>query len=160
MALRTKRATLIILRTFSKFYSLAGVRIGYAIADPRVVEALHKMRQPFNVNRIAQAAASAALKCRDDLKWFIDETIRERERMREEILKLGCGCPPSQTNFLFVIPKGQSGDLCKKLEAQGVIVRPMAPFGAPENTFRVNTGTPDENDRFLEAFKNTLEKNR
>jgi histidinol-phosphate aminotransferase len=154
--LRRRRENLVILRTFSKFYSLAGVRIGYGIADPRVVDILNKMRQPFNVNRLAQAAASAALDCRSELKPLIDETIRERDGMREELLSLGCACPPSQTNFLFVIPKDYSGDVCRRLEDHGIIVRPMAPFGAPDNAFRVNMGTPAENTRFLDAFKSVF----
>ncbi len=156
LELRKKHENLIVFRTFSKYYSLAGPRIGYAIADPRVVDILHKIRQPFNVNRLAQAAAEAALDCSDDLRPFVEETIREREMMRKELESLGCACPPTQTNFLFVIPKDYSGDVCQRLESQGIIVRPMAPFGAPENTFRVNTGTPEENRRFIDAFKSIV----
>jgi len=153
LELRKKHENLIVFRTFSKYYSLAGPRIGYAIADPRVVDILHKIRQPFNVNRLAQAAAEAALDCSEELKPFVEETIREREIMRTELQELGCECPPTQTNFVFVIPKGYSGDVCGRLESRGIIVRPMAQFGAPENTFRVNTGTPEENRRFIDAFK-------
>jgi histidinol-phosphate aminotransferase len=156
LTLRRNHPNLIVLRTFSKFYSLAGIRVGYAVADRQVVDILHKARQPFNVHRLAQAAALAALHCTEELKWIIDETIRERERLREAILKLDCECPPTQTNFLFVIPKRHSGDICKALEVEGVIVRPMVHFGAPENSFRVNTGTPEENDRFLEALGTLL----
>ncbi|UCG50614.1 MAG: histidinol-phosphate transaminase, partial [Candidatus Latescibacterota bacterium] len=123
-SLRKKRNTIISLRTFSKTFSLAGLRIGYAIADKEVVEILNKMRQPFNVNRLAQAAALAALECRDELSGYIDETIRERERIRNEIISLGCECPSSQTNFLFVIPKPGAENVCRHLEDLGIIVRP------------------------------------
>lgn len=158
LALRAKRESVIALRTFSKVYSLAGLRIGYAIADPRVVEILKKMMQPFSVNRLAQAAAVAALDCRGDLAGYVRETIREREKMREELTRMGCECPPSQTNFLFVIVKGFQGDICGGLENFGVIVRPMGQFGGRSDTFRVNTGTPEENGRFLDALKTVLKK--
>jgi histidinol-phosphate aminotransferase len=157
MSLRKKHENLVVLRTFSKFYSLAGIRLGYAVADPRVVDILHKMRQPFNVNRLAQAAASAALDCSEDLTGFVDETVAERDAMRKRLLELGCEVPPSQTNFLFVVPpKSYSGDLCGQLEMQGVIVRPQPLPGLPPNVFRVNTGTPEENRRFLDAFAELL----
>ncbi|MEE9269275.1 MAG: histidinol-phosphate transaminase [Candidatus Krumholzibacteria bacterium] len=160
LELRKRHENLVILRTFSKFYSLAGMRVGYAVADRRVAGILHKMRQPFNVNRLAQAAAVAAIDCRDELRPVIDEIIREREAVREAILALGCTCPPSQTNFLFVIPEDFAGDVCGRLEEQGIIIRPMAPFGGPDNSFRVNMGTPEENKRFLSAFRALVSQTR
>jgi histidinol-phosphate aminotransferase len=156
LALRRKWESIVSLRTFSKVYSLAGLRIGYAVADPRVIESLNKMRQPFNVNRLAQAAALAALECREETAAYVDETIRERERMRRALLDIGCRCPESQTNFLFVSVTGVSGDICKGLEDLGVIVRPMAQFGDAGNSFRVNTGTPQENDRFIDGLRKVL----
>jgi histidinol-phosphate aminotransferase len=154
--LREKREGVVSLRTFSKVYSLAGLRIGYAVADRRVVETLNKMRQPFNVNRLAQAAAVAALACREETAEYVRETIKERERMRRAMLELGCECPASQTNFLFVVVKGFTGDICRGLEDLGVIVRPTGQFGGHADSFRVNTGTPEENDRFLEALRTVL----
>jgi len=156
MALRKNHENIVILRTFSKCHSLAGIRIGYAVADPRVVAALHSLRQPFNVNRLAQAAALAAIDCREELNAFINETISELSRMREELLAMGCTCPPSQTNFLFVVPDERSEKVYHRLEAEGIIVRPKPGFGAPKNSFRVNTGTPAENDRFLAAVRKIL----
>ncbi len=156
LLLRGTRPTVVSLRTFSKVYSLAGVRIGYAVADRRIVESLNKMRQPFNVNRLAQAAALAALECRGEIGQFIVETRREREKIRNAMLAMGCECPPSQTNFVFVVAKGFSGNICGRLEDFGVIVRPMSQSGGPPNSFRVNTGTPEENDRFLAALRSVL----
>ena len=158
MALLRKRNGVVSLRTFSKLYSLAGLRIGYAIADERVVEILNKMRQPFNVNCLAQAAAVAALECRADLQGQIEETIRERQRVRNGLIEMGCRCPDSQTNFLFVMADGPSEDICARLENLGVIVRPTAQFGGLPDTFRVNMGTPEENDRFLESLRSILKK--
>jgi histidinol-phosphate aminotransferase len=155
-ALRKKREGIVSLRTFSKVYSLAGLRIGYAVADPRVVEILNKMRQPFNVNRLAQAAAMAALECRGELAGYLKETIEERENMRRAMLEMGCECPPSQTNFIFVVVKDFTGDICGGLEDLGVIVRPMGQFGGHSNCFRVNTGTREENKRFLDGLRRVL----
>jgi histidinol-phosphate aminotransferase len=154
--LRKKYPNIISLRTFSKVYSLAGLRIGYAIADKKVVGILNKMRQPFNVNRLAQVAAEAALRCRDELAEYTAENARERERVRGELLALGCDCPPTQTNFVFVIVNGYEGNVCGELENFGIIVRPMGQFGGAGNSFRVNMGTPEENNRFLAGFKKVL----
>ena len=85
-----------------------------------------------------------------------NEAQDELRVMRREIVDLGCECPKSQTNFLFVVPKHYTGDVCGELEAQGIIVRPMPPAGGASNTFRVNTGTPVENRRFLDALKGIL----
>lgn len=155
--LRNRYENLIVLRTFSKFYSLAGVRVGYAIADPRVTDILNRVRQPFNVNRLAQSAGVAAMDCREELAPIVAETVRERSSMREAMLKLGCTCPPTQTNFLFVVMDRDADEVCQALEGEGIIVRPMAGWGAP-NAFRVNTGTPDENRRFVETFQAILTK--
>lgn len=156
IALRKKRNTIIILRTFSKFYSLAGVRVGYAIADPGVVSALHRVRQPFNVSRVAQVAALASLECAEELRPMVDETIVERNRVRIEALKLGMTCPPSQTNFVFVDLGDSTLDLYDALYESGVIVRRMGQFGSSKNTYRVSIGTPEENDALIAALRKAL----
>ena len=152
-ALRAEYPNLIVFRTFSKYFSLAGVRIGYAIAHPSIVASLHKLRQPFNVNRLAQAAAIAALGVSDTLRPYVEETIRERRRLREAVLALGWECPPSQTNFVFAVPTGFDGNVTGLLEEQGIIVRPMPAVPGSPHPFRVNTGTVEENDRFIDAIK-------
>jgi histidinol-phosphate aminotransferase len=156
MKLRKSRNTLIILRTFSKFYSLAGVRVGYAIADPAVIKTLHQIRQPFNVNLLAQAAGTAALEVMDELKPLAEETIKERARVREEMLKLGLLCPESQANFVFVDMGDNTTNLFKELYDRGVVVRPMGQFGASKNTYRISIGTPEENNRMIKAARDVL----
>ena len=151
--LRKKRNTIIILRTFSKFYSLAAIRIGYAIADPEVVMALHRVRQPFNVNRIAQVAGLAALECMDELRPMAQETIAERERVRQVALELGMACPPSQANFVFVDLGESTLDLYQALYEHEVIVRRMGQFGSSKNTYRISIGTKEENDRLIAAMR-------
>jgi histidinol-phosphate aminotransferase len=156
MGLHRKRQTLILLRTFSKFQSLAGLRVGYAIADPGVVKALHQIRQPFNVNVLAQAAARAALEVIEELKPLVQETIEERARVREAMLALGFVCPPSQANFVFVDLGDRELDLFEALYAEGVVVRRMGQFGASKNSYRISIGTVEENDRLIRAARKVM----
>jgi histidinol-phosphate aminotransferase len=86
----------------------------------------------------------------------IAETQREREMLREAILKVGWECPPSQTNFLYVMPQNFPGDVCEPLLKRGIIIRDMASFGAEKNTFRLTIGLPEENRRFLDALDDVL----
>jgi histidinol-phosphate aminotransferase len=153
LALRARRNTVIALRTFSKFHSIAGIRVGYALADPAVVDALHKARQPFNVNRLAQAAGLAALSCIEELRPMAQETIRERERLRAELRRLGLVCPQSQTNFVFVDLLDSDVDLFAELADRGVIVRRMGQFGSSTNSYRISVGTPEENDKLIAALQ-------
>ena len=156
MSLRNKRKTIVVLRTFSKFYSLAGVRVGYAVADPEVVKALHQIRQPFNVNVVAQAAALGALEVMDELKPLARETIAERERVRQAMLDLGLECPPSQTNFVFVDLGDSPIDLFAALYEEGVVIRRMGQFGASKNSYRMSMGTIEENDQLIAAARKAM----
>ena len=156
MSLHKGRNTIVVLRTFSKFYSLAGARVGYAIADPGVVKALHQIRQPFNVNVLAQAAGVAALDIMEELKPLARETIEERRRVRAVMLELGLVCPPSQTNFVFVDLGERGVDLFAALYEEGVVVRRMAQFGASQNSYRISIGKVEENDRLIEAMRKVL----
>jgi len=151
-----KRPNIIILRTFSKLFSLSGCRIGYSISHPDLVTCLHKVRQPFNVNRIAQAAARAALKYSDSLGDRLDENREQLNYLRDRLLNMGFVVPPSQTNFLLIIPTKPVGDIVEKLMDRGIIVRPMKPFGLGEESFRVTVGTPEENENFLKAIGDLL----
>lgn len=147
---------IVILRTFSKVHSLSGVRVGYAMAQAGLVTILHMVRQPFNVNRLAQAAARAALKYADDLSDRIDENNSERTRIAEAMRKLDLTVPDSQTNFLLAIPQGPDKDIVDRLMDHGIIVRSGAPWGLGAESFRVSIGTPDENNRFLEGLHEVL----
>jgi histidinol-phosphate aminotransferase len=137
---------------------LAAVRIGYAIADPEVIMALHRVRQPFNVSRVAQVAGLAALECMKELRPMAQETINERDRVRKTALELGMECPPSQANFVFVDLGESKLDLYKALYEFGVIVRRMGQFGSSKNTYRISIGTKEENDKLIEAMKQVYGK--
>jgi len=158
LALRKTRNTIITLRTFSKFYAMAGVRLGYAIADPVVVDTLHRVRQPFNVSLIAQYAGLAAIEVAGELAPARAETIEERSRVRAALLELGIACPESQANFVFADLGDSELDLHGELVAHSVIVRRMGQFGSARNTYRISIGTREENDRLLEAMHNVMSR--
>ena len=121
-----------------------------------MIKALHQIRQPFNVNVVAQAAGVAALDVMEELKPLARETIEERQRVREVMLELGLVCPPSQTNFVFVDLGERTVDLFETLYDEGVVVRRMAQFGASQNSYRISIGTVEENDRLIEATRKVL----
>ena len=156
LALLRRRDGLIVLRTFSKFFAVAGIRVGYALAHPAVIDTLHRVRQPFNVSRLAQAAGLAALGCAPDLKRFAAETIAERARVRDALLALGLVCPPSQANFVFTDLGDSDVDLFHELARRGVVVRRLGQFGAARAMYRITVGTPAENDRLLEALRDVV----
>jgi histidinol-phosphate aminotransferase len=145
---------LIITRTFSKAYGLAGLRVGYAVAHPEVADLLNRVRQPFNVSGIAQAAAVAAL---GDVA-FVE---RSRELNRRGLQQITAGLDklqrsyiPSYGNFL-TFHAGPAGRVYQKLLEQGVIVRPIGGYGMPEH-LRVSIGLESENERFLRALQTAL----
>ena len=147
---------LIIFRTFSKIHSLSGLRVGYSISHPDLVTCLHMVRQPFNVNRVAQAAARAALRYFDKTKERIDENRDQMKLVRDGLVDLGFGVPPSQTNFLLALPPKGAGDLVEELMNRGIIVRDMSPFGLV-GAMRISIGTPQENERFLGAIRELMQ---
>jgi histidinol-phosphate aminotransferase len=145
---------LIVTRTFSKVYGLAGLRVGYAVAAPGVADLLNRVRQPFNVNNLALAAATAAL----DDHIFVAESFDLNRRGMEQIVaglkRLGLVHIPSHGNFVtFAI--GDGAAVNRKLLQQGVIVRPIGGYGLP-NHLRVTIGLETENARFLDALEKSL----
>jgi histidinol-phosphate aminotransferase len=145
---------LLITRTFSKIYGLAGLRVGYAVAAAEVADLLNRVRQPFNVNNLAIAAARAAL----DDHLFIAESYELNRRGMEQIVgglkRLGLEHIPSHGNFVtFAVADGAA--INQKLLRQGVIVRPIGGYGLP-NHLRVTIGRETENLRFLEALEKSL----
>jgi histidinol-phosphate aminotransferase len=144
-----------VLRTFSKAASLAGLRVGYGIADPDCVALLNRIRQPFNVNSLAQVAALAALE--DDA--HVLECLRMIEAGRaflyEEFNAMGLKYAPSRANFILVDAGRSATEVFQWLLKEGVIVRPMTSFGM-ESALRVTIGTPQENRRFVKALKKVL----
>ena len=146
---------LIVTRTFSKAYGLAGLRIGYALSHPDVAGLLNRVRQPFNVNSVAQAAALAAL---DDVEHLQHCITHNREGMAQLVAgfeALGLSYIESVGNFVTVNTGRSGADVYEALLQQGVIVRPVANYGLPEY-LRVTVGRADENARFLNALEQVL----
>jgi histidinol-phosphate aminotransferase len=145
-----------VVRTFSKAYGLAGLRVGYAVMPQRLAELLNRIRQPFNVNSIAQAAALAAMDDEDFVVRSLEHNAAEMARISKAVEKMGFTVTPSFTNFVLIDLAGLDGrEVYDRLLEKGVIVRPMAPYGLP-GTIRVTPGLADENDMFLEALKEVV----
>jgi histidinol-phosphate aminotransferase len=149
------RKNLILLRTFSKIYGLAGVRLGYGIANSELISELEKVRQPFNVNAIAQAGALAALDDTAHPEKTRRITARGLRLYGRAFRKLGLEFVPSSANFILV-RVGEGQQVFEELQKQGVIVRPMAGYQLPE-WIRISIGTPKQNQRCLEALQRVLE---
>ena len=150
---REDRAVL-TLRTFSKAYGLAGLRIGYGIAHPEIVAMMNQVREPFNVNAAAQWAATAAVDDTEHLRRSIEVNLQGLALLAEGLAALGVEWVPSQANFILV-RTGQVGRVYEELLRRGVIVRPVGPE-FPEHV-RVTVGTPDENRKFLDGLSRILD---
>ena len=144
-----------VLRTFSKAASLAGLRVGYGVADPDCVALLNRIRQPFNVNSIAQVAALAALEDDSHILECLRMIEAGRHFLCDEFKAMGLKYAPSRANFILVDVGRSAGDVFQWLLKEGVIVRPMTSFGM-ESALRVTIGTPQENRRFVKALKKVL----
>lgn len=143
-----------VLRTFSKAYGLAGLRIGYAIAPPEGVALLNRVRQPFNVNAMAQAAALAALEDDAFVVRTRQMTLDGLAYLAGEFGRMGLPFVPSSANFVLV-KTGRGREVCAALQARKVIVRPVDPYGLPDHV-RVTVGTQAENEAFVAALQDVL----
>lgn len=146
---------ILTLRTFSKVYGLAGLRIGYGIGHPTLVAEMNKLRTPFNVTSVGQAAALAALDDTDHVRRSVEMNRAERRRLFDELRILGLSPVPSETNFLFIPIGPHAKSLCDELLLEGVIVRPMGWMGFPE-AIRISVGNPAENTKLLLALATAL----
>ncbi|MDI3548024.1 MAG: histidinol-phosphate aminotransferase [Halanaerobiales bacterium] len=142
---------IIVLRTFSKAYGLAGLRLGYAIARPEIIEVLSKARDPFNVNHLAERAGRAALRDTEFLKRTIENNERGKEYLYAELSKRGIYYVPTEANFILVKIDLDCMEVFKKLMEMGVIVRPGKPLGY-RNHLRVSIGLPEENKFFINCI--------
>ena len=146
------RPNVVVLRTFSKAYGLAGVRLGYAVADPTVIAALGKVHVPFSVSRLSQAAGIASLHAQTELLSRTDWIVTERERVRAALIDGGYDVPPSQANFVWLPLGADSVRFATASAEAGVLVRPYGVDGV-----RVTIGDRHENDQFLAFAATALE---
>jgi histidinol-phosphate aminotransferase len=147
----------IVLRTFSKANSLAGLRVGYAMADADAVALMNRIRQPFNVNALGQVAALAALEDEAHVLECVRMIEAGRHYLYDEFKALRLKYVPSRANFILVDVGRSASDIYQQLLKHGVIVRPMTAFGM-ESTLRITVGTPEENRRLVKALRAVLGK--
>lgn len=145
---------LIVTRTFSKAYGLAGLRVGFALAQPRLTDLLNRVRQPFNVNSLAQAAAIAVLHDHDFLQQSYELNRQGKQKLEQEFTRLDLTYVPSYGNFVLV-HVGDAARINTELLKRGIIVRPVIGDGLPE-WLRVTIGLPAENQAFIDALTDIL----
>jgi histidinol-phosphate aminotransferase len=148
---------LVVLRTFSKCYGLAGLRVGYAIGSTKFRAAVDAVRQPFSVNALAQAAGAEAILHQDDVVRRVESTIAERLRVEDGLGAMGLGTATTQANFSWIdLGDAEEGEVVSGLAAREIAVRPGTPLGGPGH-IRVSYGTEAENDRFLRVLSEILD---
>jgi histidinol-phosphate aminotransferase len=144
---------ILVMRTFSKAYGLAGIRVAYSVGNKEIIENINKVRGPFNVNSLALEAAITALEDQDFIKKSYDLNLEGKNYLYEEFDKMGFFYPPSETNHIFVNVERNGQEVFVELQKRGVIIRPMG------GTFiRVSIGTMEENKIFIEKLKEVLGK--
>ncbi len=157
-ALVREFANLVVMRTFSKAYGLAGLRVGYAVAHPAVAELMNRTRLVFNVNALAQCAAVAALNDDEFVARTCEVNRRGQAQLTAAFERLGLPNVPSYGNFVladFSKAKRSASDVNQRLLASGFIVRPLGPYGLPQH-LRVTVGLPEENAAFIAALETAL----
>jgi len=143
---------LVVLRTFSKVYGLAGLRVGFAIGSAKFRAAVDAVRQPFSVNALAQAAAAEAILHQDDVERRVEQTLVERVRVEGSLHELGLATAETQTNFSWIdLGEADEREVVAGLEKRSIAVRSGTPLDGPGH-IRVSYGTPAQNDRFLAAL--------
>jgi histidinol-phosphate aminotransferase len=148
---------LVVLRTFSKVYGLAGLRVGYAIGSAGFRSAVDAVRQPFSVNALAQAAGAEAILHSDDVLFRVEGTVAERLRVEEALREMGLRTSDSQANFSWIdLGDAEEAEVVAGLAERRIAVRPGTPLGDPGH-IRVTYGTAPENDRFLAALSELLD---
>ncbi len=150
-----KFSNLVITQTFSKVYALAGLRIGYSISNPEIADVLNRVRQPFNTNILAQAAALASLDDAEHVAKSVEMNNTGKSYLQTAFADMGLKYLPTMGNFISVNVAQDGMALYEKLLQQGVIVRPVANYAMPEY-LRITIGTKQQNERFIETLKQVL----
>lgn len=147
VTLQATHKNLVVTRTFSKAFGLAGLRSGYAVCDPEIVRELDKVRLAFSVSNLSQAGMLAAIEHEDAAMAKVAELLDERARCVETLANAGVEMPPTHANFIFIPTGDATTDIAIAMEKQGVVTRPFPGIG-----LRITIGSPSENDRWLAAF--------
>ncbi len=146
----------VVLRTFSKLYGLAGLRLGFGVMPDWLADYMLRVRLPFSVNLLAEAAGMAALEDTAFVQASLDTVHRGRALLAEKLARFDCQVYPSQANFLMITPPVDAADVFEALLRRGIIVRALKSYGLPDK-LRISIGNDEENDLFLAAFKDIIE---
>jgi histidinol-phosphate aminotransferase len=147
----------VVLRTMSKAHGLAGLRVGYGFAPRRVLQYFVRVRTPFSVSAISEAAALAAIEDRDHIRRSVEANAEGVAVLNAGLRELGLRFIPTCTNFIYFDVDEDAAAVSARLQAEGIIVRPLGPWGCPRS-LRVSVGTPSQNQRFLVALKHALDR--
>jgi len=150
-----KGKNILVLRTFSKYYGLAGLRVGYGVSAKDIVGYMFRAKPPFNVNRLAQAGAKAALGDKDFLKKTYATNVEGKKYLCVALDKVGLEYKKTESNFIFINVKRSADDLFLQMMKQGVIIRPLTSFGLPD-AIRVSIGTQEQNEKFVAVLSSLL----
>jgi len=148
----------VVLRTFSKAHGLAGLRVGYGFGPAELLGYFHRLKPPFMVSALAEAAALAALADAEHIAKSVHSNATEAERLQRELTALGISVVPTWANFLFCEIGDDAAAMCRQLQDAGIIVRHTSGDWNAHHAFRVTVGTPEQNDKFLHAMKKVLAK--
>ena len=147
-----------LLKTFSKIYGLAGLRVGYCLAPEALIEVVNRIRPPYNVNLIAQAAALAALTDTEHVQKSREITLQGKRYLSRAFEELELPYIPTQGNFMLVNCQCDTAPVAQKLLRSGVIVRPVKGYGLPQH-LRITIGTQVQNERLVAALRQVLQEN-
>ena len=149
---REGRANVLVLRTFSKAHGLAGVRLGYACGNPELLRYFARVRNSFSVSVVAEAAGLAAIRDASHIRKTVENNAAGAAWLMERFKELGVKAIPTNANFIYFTVDEDANAFAKRMQAEGVIVRSLVPWGAP-NAIRVSIGTPEQNETFIRALK-------
>jgi len=152
---RSGRVNLVVLRTFSKAYGLAGVRLGYACGHPDLLRHIARVRRSFSISALAEAAGLAAIRDDDHVRRTLENNAAGAAWLTERFKELGIRALPTSANFIYFETEENADVVSKLMQKEGVIVRSLVPWGIPKG-IRVTIGTPEHNERFLQALKKAI----
>jgi len=157
--LALERGNMLVLRTFSKIHALAGLRVGYGVAEEEVIGWLNRVRPPFHLTRVSQAAALASLENDDFVDRSRKMNLDNRPRLFEQLEELHLNPVPSEANFIMFFPQVPIDALNQRLLRRGLIIRPLKAFGVPE-AMRITVGLREENDEAIRILSEELQSLR
>lgn len=152
---RANRVNVVVLRTFSKAYGLAGVRLGYACGHPELLRHLARVRSSFSISALAEAAGLAAIRDEAHVRRTLENNAAGATWLMERFSELGIRAIPTSANFIYFELEENADVVSQRIQAEGVIVRSLVPWGI-DNAIRVTIGTPEQNERFLQALNKAV----